>query len=490
MRGPAAALALVAGCVHPRGGGVAGDGPGLAVTIHADRATGAGRGFVDDRRMLAVPADGWVELDDVAVDADLDSVLLSSLTAPGSLRTGECRPSGGARGLADLGATIGRPVTATLAAGAPVRGTLAAVGPTETLVKDDALGVVAASDLNAPDDSGAIDAPAIGATVRGTTAGGDQVIGPVVSVRPATLTIAVDGGRVRELPVGGLVRLDVDGDGGGLRCRVRSSHPGAQLVRLAYASPGFAWSAHYRATVPADGAATSVPLATRYTVVAPGLPAARPATVRLIAGLPDDAVTPVEAWAGAVTLGGGPVVVSGPTVTREARVGWVYRGALASPDEVPSGEYWHNASHGLVWRELALAPAPSDVAGPIDVVPDGQPARAVRAALPAPALDPPAAARLPLGASATLVGFRQKRELVRDARHIVDEILYSVINHGDAPAEVTIEEELRYPTDATVRFERPDGAGTLRRDRWRRVVTVPPDGVARGALVLQYRTPP
>ena len=88
--------------------------------------------------------------------------------------------------------------------------------------------------------------------------------------------------------------------------------------------------------------------------------------------------------------------------------------------------------------------------------------------------------------------YRHKRELARDDRHVVDEILYSVANHGDAPVEVTIEEELRYPGAAVVRFERPaagEGGGALKRDRWRRVVTVAPDGVARGAVVVQYRTP-
>lgn len=101
--------------------------------------------------------------------------------------------------------------------------------------------------------------------------------------------------------------------------------------------------------------------------------------------------------------------------------------------------------------------------------------------------------RVPLATSATLIGYRHKRELARDNRRVVDEILYSVANHpGDRPVEVTIEEELRYPVGAVVRFERPEpaeGGGELKRDRWRRVVTVTPDGVARGAVVVQYRTP-
>jgi hypothetical protein len=57
------------------------------------------------------------------------------------------------------------------------------------------------------------------------------------------------------------------------------------------------------------------------------------------------------------------------------------------------------------------------------------------------------------------------------------------------PVTVTIDEELRELPDATIRFERPDRAGTLDRRRWRRVVEVPADGVVRGAIVLQYRLP-
>ena len=42
--------------------------------------------------------------------------------------------------------------------------------------------------------------------------------------------------------------------------------------------------------------------------------------------------------------------------------------ADSTTDDDDASDYWHAASHGLVWLELALAPQASDVPGPIDVV--------------------------------------------------------------------------------------------------------------------------
>ncbi len=483
------ALALAA-CAHG-GGARPATQPGLAITIHVDRATGAGRAFVDDRRWLAVPADGWVELPDVALDVELDSVVLAAVDGRGGLTASECAPAGVARGVRDLPGSLGRAVEVTVAGGAVIAGALVALGEPVTIVDDRALGRVEASELEG--SAGPIaGAATVGETVRGVTAGGDRVLGRVVSVGPQTLTIATPDGLARPVALAAVAAIRIVDDHPGLRCRVTSRAPGRQLVRLCYASPGFGWTASYRVELAGEAAITAAPLTPRYTIVAPGLPTPRAATVRLVAGLPEGPIAPAEAWRGALTVGGGPVVVTGATEARPARTGWVYRGALPLADDGPAGAYWHAASHGLVWRELALAPAPTDVAGPLEVVLDGDATRRVRAALPAPALEPAIAVRVPLATSATLIGYRHKRELARDDRHVVDEILYSVANHGDRPVEVTIEEELRYPVGAVVRFERPEpaeGGGELKRDRWRRVVTVAPDGVARGAVVVQYRTP-
>lgn len=484
------ALAL-AGCVHGGGARPAVEA-GLAIAIHVDRATGAGRAFVDDRRWVVVPADGWIELPDVAADVELDSVVLAAVDGRGALTASACRAAGVTRGTGDLPSALGRGVRVTLAGGEVVAGTLTAVGAPVTIVADDALGHVEAGALVDGVGEALATAPSVGQVVRGETPGGDRVLGPVVSVRPRSLTVGLADGQARTVPLDAVAAIGLADDRPGLRCHVTSGAPGRQLVRLGYASPGFAWTASYRVELRDEAAITAAPLTPRYTIVAPGLTTPRAAMVRLVAGLPDGPFAPAEAWRGELTLGGGPVVVTGATAARPARAGWVYRGALGSADEPPAGEYWHAASHGLVWRELALAPAPTDVAGPLEVVLDGDAARRVRAALPAPALDPPVAVRVPLASSATLIGYRHKRELARDERHVVDEILYSVANHGDAPVEVTIEEELRYPGAAVVRFERPEaseGGGALKHDRWRRVVTIAPDGVARGAVVVQYRTP-
>ncbi|MBK9029727.1 MAG: hypothetical protein IPL61_00035 [Myxococcales bacterium] len=497
MRRLALAAGAVAACAHPRSSSTPTPTAGLAITIHADRAGGPGRAFVDDRRWLEVPRDGWVELDAIAGDVALDTLVLSAVAAPGSLATAECQPGRVDLGLGGLGAALGQAVAVTLADGAVVTGALIGLGPDEILVRDDALGVVAAEDVrpladgtDGEDGPDLTDPPpAPGTAVVGRAAGGDRVLGPLVAVRPRALVLAVAEGRMRELPIAAVASVRVDAPGPRLRCRVHSSRPGRQLVRVAYGSPGFGWSAAYQVDLPTGaGAIASLPVVTRFTITAPALPAARPAFVRLVAGLPDGPFPPAEAWRGEVSIGGGPVLITGPAVDRDARLELVYRGALGG-DEAPTSEYWHAASHGLVWQELALAPAPSDLAGPLEVVLDDDRSRRVRARLGPPALDPPAAVRVPLATSATLIGYRHKRELVRDGRHIVDEILYSVTNHGAAPATVTIEEELRFP-DAVVRYERPEPGGERRADRWRRTVEVPPDGVAQGALVLQYRTQP
>jgi hypothetical protein len=279
--------------------------------------------------------------------------------------------------------------------------------------------------------------------------------------------------------------IRLDDDHPGLRCRHQRA-PGRQLVRLGYASPGFGWSASYRVGCAASGD-PAAPLTPRYTIVAPGLATPRAATAA--GGRAPDGRSPAEAWRGELTIGGGrwsspappprgrpgpagcTAARSAPTSRRPA----VLARRIARPGVARAG-----LGAGADRRRPARGGARRDAT------------RRVRATLPARRFEPPVAARVPLATSATLIGYRHKRELARDDRHVVDEILYSVANHGDAPVEVTIEEELRYPGAAVVRFERPaagEGGGALKRDRWRRVVTVAPDGVARGAVVVQYRTP-
>ena len=477
--GFALALAMIA-CARPTTVPTRGAAPGLAITIHADRSGGGGRAFVDDRRWLELPRDGWIELPEVAGDLELGSVVIDLVGAPGGLRTGECHTGGLRGGLTGLRAALGQAVTVTTTDGATVTGTLSAVGADVALVRDDHLGVVVAEALTdgAP-------WPAPGTIVNAVIAGDERVLGPLVSVGPRTMAVTVDGDRIRELTIDAVASVALD-RAAALRCHVTTTHPGRQLVRLAYASPGFAWSAGYRVDLPRAAEVSTVAVTTRFTVAAPALATPRPARVRLVAGLPDSAIAPAEVWAGEVSIGGGPVVFASSPVEREARLGYVYRGALGG--EPPTSEYWHAASHGIVQRELALAPLATDVRGPLDVVLDDD-GRQVRVTLPTPALDPPAASRLPLTASATLFGYRAKRELTRTGEHIVDEVLYSVTNHGAEAVTVAVEEELRFPA-VEVRMARPEGDGELRAGRWRRVIEVPPDGVVRGAVVLQYRTRP
>lgn len=490
-------LAAAAACHGVPRGSAGAVHDGLGVTIYSDRGARPGRAYVDDRRWLEVPAAGWLAIPDVAAELDLDSVVVASASDPDGFVASQCERVGAEDGLGTGAWLIGHPVALTTAGGAEVRGTVREVGGLVAVIHDDEVGAVEVVRVSAVPDgddqlAGGTGDPR-GTIAYGRTADGSSVYGPVIALHASTATVETATGERVVIALGALAQLRVEGVTGSptLRCRVRARRPGRHLVRTAYASAGFDWSASYRTTLPpGDGPIDAIAVTTRYAISAPAPASARPATVELIAGLPGDSEAPVSVWTGPASIGGGEVVVIGAPVEREARLGWVYRGALSAPDDDDSSDYWHLSSHGLVWLELALAPRPSDVPGPLDVVIDAAAARVVRAELPAADLAHPAAIRIPITASSTLVGFRRKRQLVHDASAIADEILYSVANRGDRPVTVTIEEELRGYQGAQLRHQRPEGAGELRRDRFRRVVEIAAGGIAQGAFVVQYSAEP
>lgn len=522
MRFAALSLALAAAACRPAPRGAGRAGEGLHVVIHASRQdAGERRAHVDDRRWLDVPRDGWLDIPDVDGGLTLDSVVVDSVTDPGGVTAGQCHRVRADRGVAGGAWLVGHDVTFTTAAGATVRGRVTDIAGLIGVIRDDELGEVEVTALSVdradeedrgdgtlrsldevmPGGGPVTDEPdqpwtdaLLGRLAAGRTRDGDAVYGPLVALRAASAHVRTPDGRHATIVLGTVARLEVAGVSGAptLRCRVRARRPGRQLVRAAYASDGFGWSASYRAVLPPgdDASLTSIDVAARYTIEAPALATARLATVELVAGLPDGDEPPAPVWRGEVRIGGGPVVVHGAPEPREARLGWVYRGAIQDDVDEPSSEVWRGGSHSLVWRELALAPAPGDLPGPIELVIDAAAARAVRGHVPAADPARPRAIRLPIATSATLFGFRRKRMLVNEAGVLADEILYSVSNRGDAPVRVTIEEELRDLHEPRIRHEKPDGAVELRRDRWRRVVEIAPGGIAQGAVVVQYRLEP
>lgn len=492
-------LLVAATACHPAPRGrLAAARDGLSVAIYADRggAPDRGRAYLDDRRWLDVPAAGWLDIVDVAADLELDSVVVASASDPGGFEASQCQRLG-----ADLGAgawLVGHEVTMTTAGGDEIRGHVREVGGLIGVIHDDERGVAVevrqiTSVLGLEGDDLRPDPAMLGEHAYGRLDDGSAVYGPIVALRTATATVETADAQRVVVELRALAHVRVAGVSGAptLRCRVRARRPGRHLVRASYASDGFRWTASYRAALPdGDAAIAAIAVATRFTIAAPILTTARPATVELLAGLPDGDEPPLSVWRGDVAIGGGAVVVLGEPIERDARLGWVYRGALGSADEDATSEYWHTASHGLVWQELALAPRPDDVPGPIEIVIDAAAARVVRAQLPAADRGPPTAIRLPITTSSSLVGFRRKRQLVRDGAAIADEVLYSVSNRGDRPMRVTIEEELRAYQGARLRHERPEGAGELRPDRFRRVVEIAPGGIAQGAIVIQYGVEP
>ncbi|HVK72619.1 MAG TPA: hypothetical protein VM734_04840 [Kofleriaceae bacterium] len=500
MRGRVAALALgLTACASPRPAAPRADEVGLAVVIYAPRVAGAiGRAHVDDRRWLDVPADGELELTGVSSSLALDSVVLESLGEPGALTTSRCQVVASADGLRDGAWLVGHEVAVATAGGGEVTGTVVEVGDPVALVDpgDGAAVRVVPGSLRL-DLPGEARSPVPGDPVRATRVDGDEVAGRLISVEPEQVVVRGADGRPHEIRGSAIVRLGVRGAPAetALRCAVRAARPGRHLIRLSYATADVGWRAGYRVVVSAaaaDGGLDAIELVPQLQLHAPGFSVRRPAHVRLIAGLPDDGEPPIEAWRGEVTLGGGDVSVRGAPSRRRARLERVYRGAIAGDGENDRYPDWRSESDSAVWRELVYERAATDVAGPVRVgiaEPGGTTAW-IDGAVPAVAAGAePGAVRVPLWIEPDLIGFRRKSARDLDGTVLIDEVLFSVANRGDAEVTVTVEEELRAVARPQVVFARPDGQGELRRDRYRTTFTIAPGGVGKGVVALEYRFP-
>ncbi len=503
-RGAVGLLALVLAACGPRP--VAprpGDAAGVALVVYAARVGGAvGRAYVDDRRWIAVPADGELELPGVAAGLTLDSVVLESVSDPGGLAARRCQVVASADGLRDGAWLIGRAVTLVTAAGARVAGTVLEVADPRAVLEagDGGRVPVAPSTLRRArgdtDRDADLATPRAGELAVGTSRDGEELGGRLVATEPDRLVVRGEDGRRHEVRVDAIVHLGVSGAPAAtaLRCAVHAARPGRHLVRLSYATTDVSWRASYRIVLPGAGAEAgvdAVAVVPQLEIHAPGFPARRTARVRLIAGLPDDDEPSVEAWAGEVTVGGGVVAVRGPSSRRRARVDRVYRGAIADDDESPRSLEWRTASAGTVWRELAFERLPTDVPGilRVGVADDDGVAGWIDGTVPAANDGDPPVVRLPLWIEPDLVGFRRKSGRDLDGTGVIDEVVFSVANRGDRPVTVRVEEKLRGLVRPRVVFERPAGVGTLRRDRWATTLELAPGAVGQGVVVFEYRLP-
>lgn len=489
-------------------------GEGLAVTIAQPVDGAAGWADVDDRRLVALPASGTIDLPGVAPGLDPTTLALESLSHPGAARFVRCAVIDPAA-VWTAGWLLGQAVDVTTAGGARVQGTVSEVGEpvgVVDVVELDAVGPrldVPWASLSTPEQEGA---PVVGARV-------DSVLldrpGRLVDVGVASLAIRDGDGRRHALRADAIARLvlvDV-ATGPALRCDVETGAPGRHLVRLAYRVPGVGWQASYQvARIEPD--AREVDVQPRYTVDPLGLAAdGRPRTLSLAAVPTGAASAPVEVWRGAPTTTTGASTVVGPSSRRPARVRLLFQpdGAAAALARDGDGERDEDTEAAMrtirariargpgrtgagaaseVWRELAIERAATDVPGELAVaVDDGAGGRRWLRATVAPVQPGARLLRVLLAREPALVGFR--RRLVHDDVEggLVDELRYSLANHGAAPVRVLIEESLRPEGTAAVRFAAPAG-GVLSARAWQLEVDVAPGGLVRAAVALQYAPAP
>ena len=452
----ALALATTTGCPRRAGdpGAAATVPDGLAVAIYVGGAPGAERralALVDDRRTNEIGADGQLALGDVAAGIDLASLIVESLDPATPLRVASCTRQGSTDGAA-LAHRVVRIVTVE---GAEVEGRLRHVSWRE---------------------------PGRGQWVLEDEAGAVHFV----------------SGELERARIADTAALEV-------RCAVRAA-PGRHRVRIAYATTDLSWSAAYEIDVAApsaDGApgapgAAAAPRADAtvqptFTIAGSGLLGARRATVQLLVGLPGGDATPRLAWSGDVDLGADAVAVQPPARALPLALHHVYRGAVSLPDENPRHGAWHAQGSFDVWLALGVDDAAAATlhdlpAGPalVDVARDGQ-RRQVRAEWPAPASDKATAFDVALWPDGDVLGYRDRRQPRDDGAVLVEQLLYTVSNHGRAPITVWVEEELR-PGAARRTLKRQWPVKGERRGRFVRFpVRVKPGGTERLGFEAEYQ---
>ncbi len=495
---PAAPVAVVAGglllalsgCRTPPPAGPGARGPGLAIVIDQPVDGGPGSARIDDRRDVVLPAAGPLDLAGVAADLELDSVVIESLSRPGSLRVLGCALIDHAEALTS-GWLIGRRVAITTAGGAEVTGTVVELGPPVAVISVDGEAVeLPLADVapRAADEPGAAP-PAVGAAVTVVGPAGPRV-GALEGLTVDSLVLHDDAGQRHAIRADAIVRLRVAElpPVPTLRCQVRSTRPGRHALRLAYRTAAAGWQAGYQIAA-VDEQATSIALVPRYTIDLAGLRApvdAAPADVALRALPTGGAAAPIAVWRGPLVLDGAARTVIGAPAIRTARIRRVYRGAAAIDAGSDAHDRdWGDGSTGEVWRELVFARAPADVPGALRVgLVDGIGGVRWVSAEVAGGAASATLIRVPLDVDPALVGFRE-RLVHDDTDGLADEVRLSIGNRGAAAVRVVLEEPLRPIGRAAVRFAAP-AVGTLSAALWQLEVEVAPGAVARAAVLIQY----
>jgi hypothetical protein len=265
------------------------------------------------------------------------------------------------------------------------------------------------------------------------------------------------------------VRCDVAGDAG------------RHLIRILYVTSSLAYRVQHDVTMTIADRAT---ITTRFAIATPHWGGGR-AEVILFDGQPGTDHAPREMARGSIALDGSTGVLLAPVREGAAHLRRVFDGAMRNGAAADSDATWARDSVQAVWVWLEVEGVVLP-AGPLHahVELPGEPIRDVE--VPAAGRERTKdALRFPLWIDDQLRGMRRRVVGSADGASLVDRFVLSVINTGDAPREVWIEERLRHARRRELKHAWP-GTPTLAGDVARIKVVVAAGAVERTGYAIEY----
>ena len=264
---------------------------------------------------------------------------------------------------------------------------------------------------------------------------------------------------------------EAGGPSSDVRCEVEGG-TGARLLRVSYVTSSLAYRVQHDVTMTAADRALVM---TRFAIATPAW--GRHADVWLYEGEPGTGEAPRELARGSVALDGSTAILLAPEHEAPARLRRVFDGALHVPTAEDDDRARGQASVQAVWVWLELED-PALPLGPLHV----------HLALPGEAirdLDVPAAGRagsrrtrrFALWIDSQLRGVR-RRATGASGPITVERFVVSVINTGEVPREVWVEERLRHAKHREVTNAWP-AQPTVTGDRARTRLVIAPGSVER-----------
>ena len=263
-----------------------------------------------------------------------------------------------------------------------------------------------------------------------------------------------------------------------VECRTHGA-PGRYLVRMFYVTPRLAYRAQHEVIL--DGERANV--SSRFTIDTPRWGGR--AEVVLFDGVPGADEPPREVVRGEIALDGSSTTLSLPPQHVTPTLRRIYDGAIRLDGVADTDPGWGATSQSSVWVWIEL-PGVHLAPGPVRVQLSATDTEVSYVDVPAIArVQNERVLRLPLWIDSTLRGLRQRLLDGRTNAPLAERVNVTLINSGDAPAEVFVDEHVRTMPHRRVEHAwpvRPTFTGEVLRTK----LVVPPGKTARCGYTIAY----